>query len=177
MHNGLLNGLRRIECHQLRELMRCTAISGVYGLVDSAEPDVVRYVGSSRHLAKRLSDHINNLTGKQDAERKAWVRSMRQGGRKPALVVLEEVEAEKASFEMHYVERSWIERFRLIGQADLNRTLLSEERDFLLAQVKKLSAENAELRKLLLQRATQRENARCVALAKILNLQRNATCV
>ena len=177
MHNGLLNGLRRIECHQLRELMRCAAISGVYGLLDPADPDNVRYVGSSRHMAKRLSDHAYSLTGKQDAERRAWVRGLREAGRTPVLVVLEELDAQKASFEMHYAERNWIERFRLIGQADLNRTLLSEERDFLLAQVKKLSAENAELRGLLLQRATQRENARCVAPAEILNLQRNATCV
>lgn len=173
----LLSGLRRIECNQLRGLMRSAAISGVYGLVDPAEPDVVRYVGSSRHLAKRLSDHAYSLTGKQDVERRAWVRSLRDAGRTPVLVVLEEVEAEKASFEMHYAERNWIERFRLIGQADLNRTLLSKERDFLLAQVKKLSAENAELRRLLLQRATQHENSRCVALAKSLNLQRNATSV
>lgn len=163
MYSDLLNGLRRIHTHELKGLMRLPALSGVYALVDSGEPDTVRYVGSSRHMAKRLADHTYSVSGKQDAERKAWVRAIRNEGRMPVMVVLEELDAQKASFEMHYAERNWIERFRLIGQADLNRTLLSEERDFLLTQVQKLSAENAELRRLLVQRATQHEKCRCVA--------------
>ena len=154
MSHDLLNGFRRMECGQLKDLMRAARVSGVYALVDPGEPTVVRYVGSSRHMAKRLADHAYSVSGKQDAERKAWVREMRKAGRTPVMVVLEELDAQKASFEMHYAERNWIERFRLIGQADLNRTLLCEEREFLLAQVKTLQAENAELRRLMLQRAT-----------------------
>lgn len=154
MSHDLLNGFRRMECGQLKDLMRAARVSGVYALVDPSEPTVVRYVGSSRHMAKRLADHAYSVSGKQDAERKAWVREMRKEGRTPVMVVLKELDAQKASFEMHYAERNWIERFRLIGQADLNRTLLCEEREFLLAQVKALQAENAELRRLMLQRAT-----------------------
>ncbi len=159
MSECLLNGLRRIECHQVRDLMRAPRLAGVYALVDPEEPSEVRYVGSSQHMAKRLSDHVYSLTGKQDEERKAWVRALRRAGRMPVMVVLEEVDALKASFEMHYAERNWIERFRLVGQADLNRTLLSDERDFLLAQIKTLQNENAELRRLMLQRATQHEKS------------------
>lgn len=154
MSHDLLNGFRRIECGQLKDLMRAARVSGVYALVDPREPAVVRYVGSSRHMVKRLADHAYSVSGKQDAERKTWVRELRKEGRTPVMVVLEELDAQKASFEMHYAERNWIERFRLIGQADLNRTLLCEEREFLLAQVKTLQAENAELRRLILQRAT-----------------------
>lgn len=157
MHHDLLNGLRRITTKQVPALMRAARMAGVYALVDPREPERVRYVGSSQHMAKRLVDHANSLTGKADAERKHWVRNMRESGCSPVMVLLEEVSAGKASFEMHLVERNWIERFRSLGQADLNRTLLSEERDFLLAHIKTLQAENAELRTLVLQRATQRE--------------------
>lgn len=154
MHHDLLNGLRRITTKQVPALMRAARMAGVYALVDPREPERVRYVGSSQHMAKRLADHANSLTGKADAERKQWVRSMRESGCSPVMVLLEEVGAGKASFEMHLVERNWIERFRSLGQADLNRTLLSEERDFLLAHIKTLQAENAELRALVMQRAT-----------------------
>lgn len=177
MHHDLLNGLRRIECSQIRELIRQPKIAGVYALVDPAEPERVRYVGSSQHMAKRLADHAFHVTGRQDAHRKQWVRELKNAGRTPVLVVLEELDFPKASFETHHAERNWIERFRGVGQADLNRTLLSEERDFLLNQVKTLKTENAKLCEMLMQRATQRENARCVACAKSLNLQRNATSV
>lgn len=175
MSHDLLNGLRRIEHGQLKDLMRLPRLSGVYALVDPRDRDNVRYIGSSRHMAKRLVDHISGLNGKQDAVRRAWVRDLRSAGHAPVMVVLEELDAQKASFEMHYAERNWIERFRLLGGADLNRTLLSEERDFLLAQVKALQAENAELRRLMVQRATLSATLHENGVAQLHNLQRNAT--
>ena len=171
MPNNLLNGLRRIAVGDLPTLMRAPRLAGVYALVDPGEPNRVRYVGSSQHMAKRLSDHANSLTGRADAERKEWVRQMRAVGRHPAMVILGEVDAGKASFELHLVERGWIERFRSVGQADLNRTLLSDERNFLLAHIRTLQAENAELRTLLLQRATG-----SATLHKTLRCEEPATC-
>jgi hypothetical protein len=136
--------------------MRQPRLAGVYGLLDPEQPEVVRYVGTSNHLAKRLSDHAYCIGGKHSPHRKDWIKEMRDQGRKPVMVVLQELDSPKASFEMHSAERDWIERFRVFGQADLNRTLLSEEREFLIAHIKKLQVENAKLRKLLVQRATQR---------------------
>lgn len=156
MYLCVLSGMRRITVEEARRLMRHPHIGGVYALVDPQEPGRVRYVGSSRHMAKRLLDHAFGVGGAREAHRKEWVRSLKKQGRAPELVVLELISAAKESFEIHYAEHGWVERFRLIGMADLNRTLTTDERDFLLGQISRLRAENARLRKLVMQHATLR---------------------
>ena len=153
MHHDLLKGLQCITRDQLRALMP-VKLPGVYALADPQAPDIVRYVGSSTHIVKRLADHINSRIRRQpDGVKPLWLTELRDQGRAPILYVLEVVEAEKASSLMHMAERKWIERFRRAGQADLNRTLTSQEGEleFLRKQVKKLTQENARLRQNQLQ--------------------------
>jgi hypothetical protein len=163
MSERLLNGLQRITCDQLRELMPAR-LPGVYALVDPSAPNVVRYVGSSTHIVKRLAAHATGYMPRNgDGPKRAWLTELKRSGRKPVAIVLERLDAPTASAAMHAAERHWIEVFRAEAQADLNATLLSGERKFLRAQIEKLTQENARLRAELLQRATQHENSRCVA--------------
>lgn len=155
MPHDLLNGCQRITTDQLRELMP-VRLPGVYALVDPLQPTVARYIGSSTHIVKRLADHARGYVPRSaDGPKRAWLAKLKAEGRKPVAIVLERLDAPKASATMHAAERHWIERFRAEAQADLNATLLAGERNYLRAQIKKLEAENARLRMLLLQRATQ----------------------
>jgi hypothetical protein len=175
MSHDLLNGLQRITCDQLRELMP-NRLPGIYALVDPLAPNIVRYVGSSTHIVKRLAAHATGYMPRNgDGPKRAWLAELKLAGRKPVAIVLEHVDAPTASAKMHAAERAWIERFRGEAQADLNATLLAGERKYLRAQIKKLEAENARLCGLLLQQ--QHEMQRCTnsCVAKSLKLQRNAT--
>jgi hypothetical protein len=177
MYHDLLNGLQCITSAQVRALMP-VKLPGIYGLADPNEPDVIRYIGSSTHIVKRLADHISSRIKRQpDGVKPVWLTELRAAGRAPIAYVLEVVPTEKASPVMHMAERKWIERFRSVGQSDLNRTLTSQEGEleYLRKQVKKLTQENARLREIQVQQ--QHEMQRCTnsCVAKSLKLQRNAT--
>lgn len=163
MSDDLLSGKRRLTVEEALGLMR-TRMSGIYGLVDPAAPSVVRYVGSSTHLAKRLVDHARGYMPRTaDGPKRAWLAGLKKTGRRPGMVVLELLDAGKASAAMHSAERAWIEQFRARGQADLNATLTAGERKFLRTQIEELRIENAKLRELLMQRATEAQRCICVA--------------
>lgn len=164
MLEPVLTGLQRISYDQVRELMP-QRMSGVYALVDPLTPDVVRYVGSSTHIVKRLAAHaVGYVPRNADGPKRAWLAELKKSGRKPVAIVLERVDAPKASPKMHAAERAWIERFRAAAQADLNATLTAGEREYLRGQIRKLLQENERLRVLLeMQRATPMQRCACVA--------------
>jgi len=157
MCEHLLMGLQRITCAELRDLMP-HRLPGIYALVDPAAPNQVRYVGSSQHIVKRLSQHAQGYVPKGfDGPKRAWLAGLKTAERRPVAIVLERLDAKQASVEMHAAERKWIETFRAEAQADLNATLLAGERKFLRAQIQKLQHENTRLRaELEMQRATFR---------------------
>lgn len=144
--------------------------AGIYALVDPAEPNQVRYIGSSTHLAKRLADHCSGyLPPTADGPKRAWLASLKKAGRKPVMHVRQFVDAGKASPAMHATERAWIERFRAGDQADLNGTLIAGDRKFLQGRITELEAENAKLRALVLQHATAVQHCKvlpCCAATK-----------
>lgn len=85
----------------------------IYGLIDPAEPDVVRYVGSTTDPEMRFRAHC---TAGSSLVRE-WVESVVGAGRKPTMVLLERCTDDtqrrqrEAFWHHHYVE---------LGQADLN---------------------------------------------------------
>ncbi len=164
MSERLLTGLQRITCAQLRELMP-TRLPGIYGLVDPAAPNVVRYVGSSTHIVKRLAAHASGYVPRNaDGPKRAWLAELKKADRKPVAIVLELLDAPTASPRMHAAERRWIERFRAEEQADLNATLTAGERRYLRAEICKLQREVERLRaELSMQRATQAQRCSRVA--------------
>ncbi|CAB4124499.1 GIY-YIG_SF domain containing protein [uncultured Caudovirales phage] len=124
-----------------------TRLAGIYALVDPEHREVVRYVGSSGHLHKRLLDHAAVLTArKKDGPKHAWLAELKAAGRSPEMCILELVDTAPASATMHAAERRWVEHFRGEGQSDLNATLLASEADFLRGRIERLSAENSRLR-------------------------------
>ena len=62
----------------------------IYGLVDPAEPDVIRYVGQTMQAPiARYLGHMNGLHPKH--RRYKWFRSLRHKRRQPDMVLLEAV--------------------------------------------------------------------------------------
>lgn len=166
MPNELISGKARITTRTHRP--GGAPIGGVYGLVDPAEPDVVRYVGSSQNMVKRVFDHTAALPSSQlDGPKRAWLQALKETGRRPEMVVLQELKTGKATPETHRAERAWIEKFRAIGQADLNATLAPASHEVLVLrervktctqEIARLSAELSATRNEL---ATLQHRSRC----------------
>jgi hypothetical protein len=74
--------------------------SSVYGLLDSAEPLTLRYIGAtSLSLERRLSRHINEA--KRRPSRLAvstWIRSLLDAGREPQIRVVHQYESRDDAF-------------------------------------------------------------------------------
>lgn len=122
VQNELIQGKPRITTRTHRP--GGAPIAGVYGLINPAEPEVVRYVGSSQNMVKRVFDHTAALPSPNlDGPKRAWLQAMKEAGLRPEMVVLQEIKAGKATPETHQAERAWIEKLKAIGQADLNATL------------------------------------------------------
>jgi len=55
-----------------------------------------------------------------------WIRSLRDAGRMPEMVLLDSV---RAGRDMHAPERHWIRTLRAVGQADLNSSVPADCRE------------------------------------------------
>jgi uncharacterized small protein (DUF1192 family) len=121
-----------------------TFISGVYGLVD--DQGRVRYVGSSADIAVRFYGHLHSAT------RAACGRWLIAAGASGVSCVLLEAlcltgESSTSGLRDDAEER-WIAKFRMVGEADLNKRMTGGEgrhhaRRF--AEVKALRARVAAL--------------------------------
>jgi hypothetical protein len=85
--------------------------SVIYALVDPREARRVRYVGCTRSLPRRMSEH-RRRRGVCGAN--AWIETMARDGVEPQPLILAHVTERRS-------ERRWIIRFRERGMADLNR--------------------------------------------------------
>lgn len=97
--------------------------SGIYGLVDEADMDNVRYVGSTVCFAHRLYAHWASLAIR-DNPKKRWINSIKVSGGRIAMVVLEIADVGlRQSPKRLSLESEHIRRLSQMGQADLNVTL------------------------------------------------------
>lgn len=85
----------------------------VYGLVSPEAPKLIRYVGQTSDSQKRLLAHCGFSGAPALRE---WAKELRSKSYLPKIVVLAEVEKDKAD----ETELQWIEKLRVNGQADLN---------------------------------------------------------
>ncbi len=88
----------------------------IYALCDpeTSEP---RYVGKAKNVRKRFCQHINGRELARSKTRKsAWIRSLLDDGKRPQLVVLEEVDES----EWQRVERLHIQYFKEEGARLVN---------------------------------------------------------
>jgi len=75
--------------------------TNIYTLSDP-RTDMVRYVGKTDHLEKRLSQHLSLSTG---SHKSSWIKSLKSAGIKPEMVVIDKVPVEDWEFwEMHYIK-------------------------------------------------------------------------
>lgn len=89
----------------------------VYGLVDPAEPNRVRYVGKTTQGAHtRFLGHVKDAR-RGTKKRADWVAELLELGRPPNMVVLETV---PVGADLDARERWWITAMRARGEADLN---------------------------------------------------------
>lgn len=91
-------------------------IIGIYALLEP-DTDRVMYVGQSIDVMFRYRQHCDSLSADPNFGKIEWVGELRHEGRKPKLVVLEEVKTEEA---LDGAERRWIHHFKALGQAELN---------------------------------------------------------
>lgn len=85
----------------------------IYALFDPLSGDV-KYVGQTRNLTNRVSQHLADL-GRRNPAKAAWVRSL--GGKRPIVKVLEVVTDGRWGWR----EKWWINEFKSRGAALLNR--------------------------------------------------------
>ncbi len=78
----------------------------IYGLRDPRD-DVIKYVGKTNDLRKRLNYHLKGA-GRHQTPKNNWLLKLKSLGLKPEMMVLEEVPENK----WEDAERSWIEFFR-----------------------------------------------------------------
>lgn len=102
-------GGRTVLCDSL-----AAASEVVYGLIDPAEPDRIRYVGRTFDPAHRYRSHC---MGGADAITE-WVQSLAADRRAPTMVLVERCFPATVADREAY----WIEYFRKSNQADLNRS-------------------------------------------------------
>lgn len=88
---------------------KAPATAAIYGLVDPRQPGVVRYVGSSKNVERRLYGHTHSMCGREKTPKTEWVRQLRVEGVKPAAVLLEHLpkgvtEELKQKLEQGYID-------------------------------------------------------------------------
>jgi hypothetical protein len=84
----------------------------IYGLVDPATPDAIRYVGKANDPATRLREHIYDAVHRGTRTWRArWIRHLLNQGRSPAYTMLEAV----SDSEWQDAERRWINDLRADG--------------------------------------------------------------
>lgn len=98
--------------------------AAIYGLIDPAEPERVRYVGKTRSPGSRLARHIVD-SGIKNGAKDRWIRALLAAGRAPDMVLLER--AWKRSMSR---ERYWVTELQERGQADLNTVIPEGGNDF-----------------------------------------------
>lgn len=90
--------------------------SCVYALYDPRSPEVIRYVGKTKHCAQaRLRSHLKDT---EHTHKARWLRKLACQGIEPALKVLEHAAPENLSA----VECVWIEKLREAGHPLTNST-------------------------------------------------------
>ena len=127
--------------------------AGVYGLVDEAKPQRVRYVGVSEQMERRLHAHRN---ARGERPREQWIRGVEASGSRIAMVVLEEwIPGSLSPEEIAHRERHHITALSATGQADTNvratpighQHSLDTPGKVRYAELLQLRAENALLKK------------------------------
>ncbi len=89
----------------------------IYALVDP-RTNVIRYVGKTKTLSKRLAQHLSKTSLRKLTHKNNWIRSLLQHGLVPTLRVLEITDLTSANDrEIH-----WIARLRQIGVRLVNGT-------------------------------------------------------
>lgn len=77
----------------------------IYGLYDPRNPTVIKYVGQTDNIERRLVSHAARIKG--NSNREQWIASMRKDGILPCLTILQTVpQADAASAEI-----AWIKSF------------------------------------------------------------------
>lgn len=91
--------------------------SGVYGLCLPSDQRV-RYVGSSICIERRMYEHLHTIA---ETPVSKWMQYLKVMQLRPCALLLQEGEfGLHQSPERTSAEKSWIEHFHLLGQADLN---------------------------------------------------------
>lgn len=106
--------LRRYALDTLSPYAQKGKITFIYALL---EPDTndVRYIGKSDNPKRRFQNH---LTDKRKNHRTSWIKSLKNKGQEPLLIILEEV-----AFEIWQIrERHWISFYREKGADLVNMT-------------------------------------------------------
>jgi hypothetical protein len=81
----------------------------IYGLVDPIT-EFVRYVGKAYNPKRRRQAHMNPSSLKPKTRKNHWIKSLLGAGRKPELILLEQVK----ECEWEDAERRWIAHYRNI---------------------------------------------------------------
>lgn len=141
--------------------------AGVYGLLDP-DTGLVRYVGSSHQIEKRLYAHIHGGAGKRSTPKWRWLQSLGVRKLKLRAAILEVCDVGRpGSAIRHEAEARWILKMQAEGGADLNVHLTpvghGNSKD---SPGKRLYAEFAELKKRLADVEAERDALR-VHLAEL----------
>lgn len=132
---------------------KAPATAAIYGLVDPRQPDVVRYVGSSKNVERRLYGHTHSTDGYRKTPKAAWVHQLRSEGVMPAAVLLEPLpngisEELKQQLEQRHIDALGCDlNVRLTPKGHANSK--DSKTKSLRLEVESLRAEVRELRMLL----------------------------
>lgn len=87
----------------------------IYALLDPDTRDV-HYIGKTDDMAKRLKNHLQPAALKIRCRRTSWLKGLLKKGKKPLMVMLEEVEQE------HWKQKEcyWIAFYRALGAHLMN---------------------------------------------------------
>jgi GIY-YIG catalytic domain-containing protein len=85
----------------------------IYGLVDPRN-QAIRYIGKSVDPPKRLATHLSKSSLKKHTHKNCWIRSLLEGGLKPKLEILSEVDYRD---DWTAEEKVWIARLRNLSPA------------------------------------------------------------
>ena len=115
----------------------------IYGLVDP-RTDAIRYVGKTKHMKRRLSEHIND---KEITKKANWIKKLRSLNLKPTIIELDSVpETEHEFWEIYWIAqlKAWgIELLNGTNGGDNPQPRYGEENSFRLPGVKeKIQIEN-----------------------------------
>jgi hypothetical protein len=77
----------------------------IYALIDSNEPDIIRYVGKSNNINTRLTKHINE-SKKSKSHKNNWIKKIILEGRRPKVILLKEVShIEWREWEIYFIKK------------------------------------------------------------------------